>query len=281
MTSTPEDRPRSDPRFLEVGGRRLFALQLLPAGRPRGSVLYLPPFAEEMNRCRSHVAASARALTALGYRCLLLDLLGTGESEGDIAEARWERWVEDACGALQWLGDTGDEPVTLWGLRTGALLAAEVAAAQPQAVQGLLFWQPVLDGALFVNQYLRLRLASQLVQAGDKETTDSLRQRLAAGETIEVAGYPFTGAMAGSLGARKLSLGPELARLPLAWAEVVSKPAQPLSPGSRRFIDACVAAGGAPRVEAVACPMVWQLAEREEAPALRDATLRLMRGVVA
>ena len=53
------------PGFVEVAGRRLFTLEFIPGGACRGAVLYLPPFAEEMNRLRSHVAAQARALVGL------------------------------------------------------------------------------------------------------------------------------------------------------------------------------------------------------------------------
>jgi exosortase A-associated hydrolase 2 len=276
MNALAAQHPRTEAFFLELQGRRLFALQLMPTGPVRGTLLYLPPFGEEMNRCRSHVAATARGLAAQGWRCLLLDPSGTGESEGEIVDGDWGRWVDEAAGALQWLQHSGAGPVTLWGLRTGALLAAEVAARQPALVQRLLLWQPVVDGGLFVTQHLRLRLASQVVHAGDKESTESLRQRLSAGEAIEVAGYPFTGRLADALAARKLAGVPALGTLPVAWIEVVSKPEQPVTPASRRSIDAHVAAGGRVAVKTVVCPMIWQVHGREEAPALREATLHVM-----
>jgi len=269
-------RPRLDPRFLEAGGRRLFVLQVLPTGRPKGSVLYLPPFAEEMNRCRSHVAASARTLAARGWRCLLLDPFGTGESEGEMADATWTHWHEDALFAFDWLHDRGTGPVALWGLRTGALLAAEVAAARPAAVGTLLLWQPVLDGALFLNQYLRLRIASQMVHDGDKETTASIRARLSAGAHVEVAGYPLTGAMADALASKKLALSTGAVGPALAWLEVVGKPDQELLPASRRFLDAARSAGASVTVQTVVAPMIWQTYDREDAPSLPEATANLL-----
>jgi exosortase A-associated hydrolase 2 len=275
MSVSTEPRVRTEARFLEWAGRRLFTLQLSPAGTPRGSVLYLPPFNEEMNRCRSHVAATARALAARGWRCWLLDPYGTGESDGGIADATWRHWLDDAREALAALRALG-EPVTLWGIRTGGLLAAEIAAADPAAVAGLLLWQPVVDGGLFVTQHLRLKLASQVVQAGAKETTESLRERLRAGEAIEITGYPFTGTMADELAARRLADWPALAQVPVTWIEVVGKPEQALAPASRRVIEGLVAAGGQVRTETVVAPLIWQLQERDQAPALREASVRLM-----
>ena len=273
--------PRMDPRFLRVAGRRLFALQIVPAGTPRGSVLYLPPFAEEMNRCRSHVAITARTLAARGWRCMLLDPYGTGESEGSIADATWAHWQEDAHGAVEFLRAGSSEPVTLWGLRTGALLAAEIAAALPSAVSRLLLWQPVLDGATFLNQYLRLRIASQIVRDGDKETTASIRERLASGEHIEVAGYPLTSAMADALAIKKLVLPTHAGAPSIGWLELVGKAEQAASPASSRFVDASAAAGARLTFRTVVAPTIWQTYDRMDAPALPGATADLLEQLAA
>ena len=55
--------------FLLQGARgALFAAYVPPAPgtTPRGDVLYCPPFAEEMNRCRAMVSLQARALSEAG-----------------------------------------------------------------------------------------------------------------------------------------------------------------------------------------------------------------------
>lgn len=264
------------PMFLELNGRQLFALQVAPTRPCIGNVLYLPAFAEEMNRFRSHATAAARALATAGYQCLLLDPHGTGESEGEIVDGDWDAWLDDAAAAGHWLIAQNGQPLTLWGVRTGALLAAEVAAKALVEVQGLLFWQPVSDGKLFLNQYLRLRIASQLVKDTERETTDTIRARLAAGEVLEVAGYPLTGGLADSLAARRLDSLLAHAHQRIAWAEVVAKPGQPLALPSRKLLDQLQAAGTQVVSEAVSCPMVWQVHERVDAPELSVATLRLM-----
>ena len=265
------------PGFHDVNGRRLFGLSWQPAGTAKGTLLYLPPMAEEMNRCRSHVAGTARAAAARGWRCLLLDPYATGESEGDSEAADWNIWVDDTVALLSQLA-AQQGPLVLWGARTGALLAAEAARRAPEQVRHLLFWQPVLDGSLFLNQTLRLRLASQMLQDGAKETTDSLRRRLAAGDTLEVAGYPLSGRLAMALDSRKMAALREGMTLQVAWLEVVSGEGGAAAPASRKLIDTWPAPVD---LHTVACPMVWQVHDREDAPALVEGTLRLLARIAA
>lgn len=274
---------RAIPQFLHVNGRRLFGLTWQPEGPTLGTLLYLPPMAEEMNRCRSHVAATARAAAAKGWRCVLLDPYATGESEGDTDAADWDLWVTDTVSLLGQLaadgaGTDAAQPVVLWGLRSGALLAAEVAVQAPQWVQRLLFWQPVLDGNLFLNQTLRLRIASQMVHDGAKETTDTLRQRLAAGDTLEVAGYPLPGRLAMALKTRKMAALCSGLTQPVSWLEVVSAEGAPVSPASRKVIDTWPTAVA---LQTVTGPMVWQVYDREDAPNLVQGTLALLEDCAA
>lgn len=276
MTMAAPRTSNTQPLFFDLNGRRLFALHVTPTGPCTGAVLYLPPFAEEMNRCRSHVAAMARALAATGLQCLLLDPLGTGESDGDITDGDWDLWRDDAVAAARWLQTQGGQPLTLWGIRTGALLAAEVAASADVPVSRLLYWQPVLDGKMFLNQYLRLRIASQLVNDAERETTEQIRERLSGGEAIEVAGYALTGRLADALASRRLAAAKPPAGARVDWIEVVAKPEQPLALPSRKLVDTLVAAGTEVRAETVACPMIWQLHRRDDAPEIEALTLRMM-----
>jgi len=264
------------PMFLDFNGRRLFALQFHPAGPCIGAVLFLHPFSEEMNRCRSHVAEQARALAAAGLRCLLLDHHGTGESGGESTDGDWDHWVADATAAAQWLAQDSGRPMGLWGLRTGALMAAEVAESGQVAISRLLLWQPVVDGKQFVNQYLRLRIASQMVHGADRETTATIQQRLADGEVIEVAGYPLTGRLADGMAKRRLADFKSLGRARVDWLEVCGQADQPLPAGSQRVVDALQAAGCNVQPTTVAGPAFWQLAGTHTAPELQQATRRVM-----
>lgn len=269
------------PRFLTFNVRRLFTLAFAPAEQPvRQCLLYLPPFAEEMNRCRSHVAAAARALAAQGVLSLLVDPWGTGESEGDIAAPTFEDWLDDAEATWTWLREhTGLQP-GLWGMRSGALLAGmlceRLARQEAPAPECLLWWQPVLDGKLFLNQYLRLRIASQMVHDGERETTESIRALLSAGKLVEVAGYPLSGPMADTLAAAKLPSPAVLARQPVRWLELVGKAGQEAGLPARKLAEAVRGADGQVQLDTVVCPPIWQTFDREDAPDLAPATLRLL-----
>jgi exosortase A-associated hydrolase 2 len=275
MNEVLHKRFDAHPGFLEFNGRRLFAMQFLPTSTCTGAVLYLPPFAEEMNRYRQQAVAQARMFAAIGLRCLLLDPYGTGESDGRLEDGDWEAWRDDAEAAGQWLVQESGQALTVWGVRTGALLAADLAAGGRLKIARMMFWQPVVDGKVFVNQHLRLRLASQMVSNGERETTELIRRRLAAGEVIEVAGYPLTGSMASNLESRRLT-GLGAIAPTIIWVDIVAKPGQPMPVPSRRAIDELEAAGARILQSAVACPMLWQVHERAEAPELAAETLRLM-----
>jgi hypothetical protein len=60
----------------------------------------------------------------------------------------------------------------------------------PELVDRLLLWQPVLTGDVFVTQFLRLRVAAAMMNtAMPQEKTNELKSRLLNGQTLEVAGY--------------------------------------------------------------------------------------------
>src|SRR5512143_2367551 len=134
------------PQFINTPAGRLFTLYFPAHGRPRGALLYLPPLAEEMNRCRSLASAQARSLAKGGYAALLLDHFGTGDSTGELKDATWDIWHADLDAGAAWLEQQTGLPVMLWGCRLGALLAAEAASRAPERFRRLLFWQHVIDG---------------------------------------------------------------------------------------------------------------------------------------
>lgn len=81
------------------------------------ALLFLPPLFEEMNRTRALIAATMRALAALGFQSWLPDLPGTGESERALEEVSWQDWRDSAAAAFESAG-----AVASVSLRGGALL---------------------------------------------------------------------------------------------------------------------------------------------------------------
>ena len=76
----------ADAFFLDTADGPRFCLYHAPVGECRGALVYIHPFAEEMNRSRRMAALQARALTAQGFGVLLLDLHGCGDSGGDFGQ---------------------------------------------------------------------------------------------------------------------------------------------------------------------------------------------------
>src|ERR1035437_5595730 len=93
----------------------------------RGALVYVHPFAEEMNKSRRMAALQARAMARAGYAVLQIDLYGCGDSSGNFGDATWNVWIEDVRLAHDWLRRQSTIDPWLWGLRTGCLLACEVA----------------------------------------------------------------------------------------------------------------------------------------------------------
>lgn len=179
------------PLFIPNLSGALFSLYFPPVTKPLNrAILHVPAFGEEMNKSRRMLALQARAFAEHGYSVLILDLFGTGDSFGDFGEATWDIWLQNIDTAIEWLKQQGANTVTLWGLRTGALLAMDYACGNRQKIDHLLCWQPVLNGDTFVTQFLRLRVAAAIMDTNaPREKTSDLKRQLLEGQALEVAGY--------------------------------------------------------------------------------------------
>jgi exosortase A-associated hydrolase 2 len=240
-------------------------------------VLYIHPFAEEMNKARRMAALQARALAAHGLAVLQLDLHGCGDSSGDFGDARWDGWLDDIAQGCAWLRERSGRPPTLWGLRLGALLALDYAA-RDKDLASLLLWQPVLSGAACLTQFLRLRVAGDMLGSADSTSggTKALRAALAAGETLEVAGYALAPALAAALDAADATkLTPPC---PVHWIDVAAGAGGEPSPASARLAARWREAGAEVHLAQVQGEAFWATQEITECPALLEASLAALHG---
>lgn len=244
----------------------------------RAAMVYVHPFAEEMNKSRRMAALQARALAAAGVGVLQIDLAGCGDSGGELADASWQGWRDDVQQGVTWLqAQLPGAPLWLWGLRAGCLLASDVARQQPTPAH-LLLWQPPASGKPLLQQFLRLRMAAQLADSGaggGKGVTDTLRADLAAGRSVDVAGYALPAAVA--LGLEQAVLHPPASGQRLCWLEVGPREPAELLPASTLLLQRWPA-GPQVQVQAVTGPAFWQTTEIEDAPALVAATLQQVAG---
>ena len=269
---TQPGHPNATPFFLDTPDGARFCIYHAPVGECRGALVYVHPFAEEMNRSRRMAALGARALAARGHGVLLLDLHGCGDSMGDFGDASWDGWLRDIAAARAWIEARLERTAGLWGLRVGALLAVQHAQRAPVAPERLLLWQPVTVGAGYLNGFLRLRLAGELLSGGsDKGGTEALRQTLAAGESLEIGGYTLNPQLAAGLDAADArALAPRCA---IDWLEVAASAGRPPPPAAVNVATTWQMQGSRVDLRMVEGPQFWSAPETVDCPALIAATL--------
>jgi len=273
---SPHREIDATPVFLNSGTRRIFAIyygvrENAPSSR---AVLYLSPFAEEMNRSRRMATLQARALAACGISVLLLDPYGTGDSEGDFSEARLHWWLDDVATAANWLKDKGHRSIDLWGLRFGALLAAAALKQDPARFSGCLLWQPVTSGRAMLTQFLRIAVAATMGDRDKRVSTNSLRSDLKAGRSVEVAGYEVAPELANDIDNLSLESFSPGDMMQIRWFEVGPDAPKELSAGGTALVDRWREQGVTVSAEKVAGPQFWSTSDITIAPALIEATIR-------
>ncbi|MCF8154391.1 MAG: hydrolase 2, exosortase A system-associated [Rhodoferax sp.] len=267
--------------FLPVTqGQRFCLFHPAKTSTLRGLVLYVHPFAEEMNKSRHMAAVQSRALAHAGYGVLQVDLMGCGDSCGDFGDARWKIWVDDVVQAALWLRGRGSShgaspasaPLWLWGLRAGCLLGVQ-AAPRIDEPCNFLFWQPPMSGSTLLQQFLRLKLASDLLGGRQSGAMGGLRKALESGAAVEIAGYTLAPDLA--LGLQGARLAPPVASsVPrqVQWFEVSDLEPPCLHPLATDALMAWQQSGYRLERHAIAGPSFWQTSEICDIPGLIAAT---------
>jgi exosortase A-associated hydrolase 2 len=260
-----------DAFYLAVEGGECFGIYRWSVAGVAATLLYLPAFGDEMNKARAMTARAARAFAALGFGVLQIDLYGCGDSSGTHADADLDRWTANALHAIDWLRLR--EPCAdpwIWCLRAGALLAAPVLECLPDAP--LLLWQPTLSGAQHLNQLLRQKVLGAASAAdADRTRMKALRERLRAGEALEVGGYDISPRLADGLERAAFDV-PREYRGRIAWFELAPTSPPSLSPAARARAEALRARGVVVAAAALQGPGFWQSTEIEQSDALIEAS---------
>jgi exosortase A-associated hydrolase 2 len=269
------------PFFLPGATGKLFALHF-PASVPepaRGGILLLPPFAEELNKSRALIARQARALAAAGYEVLLLDLFGTGDSEGEFAQAEWPVWVDDLRRGVSWLRQRGLSCVHLWAVRAGALFVGDLAECLDPERSQLILWHPVHSGRHFATQLLRLRIAAEAQSSGTL-STEQLRQELRTRGELEIAGYAINAGMLAALEARTLETALDRAVKRIVWLDVVAAEGK-APPASAALLGRLRRPDRETCYQSVVGEPFWGTVEIVALPGLIKATGMLLAGTAA
>jgi exosortase A-associated hydrolase 2 len=229
MTGSVAVAGRPTGAFMSSGSGRRFVLHVpCNPDRSRDYVIFVAPFAEEMNKARRMWSLLSQRLARHGIGSVMIDFVGTGDSEGELDGVRIADWLEDLAHAELFARDSGARSISWCALRFGALLNAAYLAkhshADVSSTQGaVVWWQPVLSGRVMLTQFLRLKLAASLHGEGkERETPNRLREQLQAGRMVEVAGYPLSKALVSDIDELELtSFVPSVARS-VHWFEIVT-----------------------------------------------------------
>jgi len=281
MKGFPRNLP-AESFFLKTESGDRFCLYHVPHPNKEchGVFIYVHPFGDEMNKSRRMVALQARAFAAMGFGVLQMDLFGCGDSHGEFGNASWDIWKQDLGIARSWLENRTTAPISLWGLRLGALLALDFARSSAQMIDKIILWQPVISGELFLTQFLRLRLANEMLAGGLEKTTgtQAMRSSLAVGERFEVAGYELTSELAAAIdGLRAIKL--IVSKVPVHWFETVSESGRTMPPAGTKVVRAWEKEGSNLHVHLVPCLPFWATQEISECPELISATARILSKV--
>lgn len=269
---------RFTPFFLPGPSGKLFAVyhSSRPVADNTINFVYVPPFAEELNRSRRMASLQAQELASRGIGVLLLDLFGTGDSEGDFRDATWQAWTGDVEAAISWLKDQGSARTGLWGTRLGGLLAMAVACRSAE-IEHVILWSPVASAWASLKQFLRIQLATSMESSERRQNTEVLRERLAAGETIEVAGYALTPALATSLEMAELTSFPPPPKVAVDWFELVAEEELPSPPAARTVVQNWHQQGAQISLRTAVGKPFWSLQSITVASRLIEATSALFK----
>jgi alpha-beta hydrolase superfamily lysophospholipase len=127
---------------------------LHPAAGRRG-VLICSTMGDEALNVYRPLAFLAEQFAAAGSPTLRLEYYGAGDSGGEDGEpGRFQTWLNGIAAGVRWLRETcGVGPVTLVGVRVGAVLAAR-AACDLDDIEALVLLSPVPSGRRFLRELI-------------------------------------------------------------------------------------------------------------------------------
>ena len=188
--------------------------------------VFCHPLAEEKLWAHRAFVSFARELAAAGHPVLRFDYRGNGDSDGAFSDCSLASLAQDVRAAIAQVRlMTGVQMVTLLGLRAGATLACIVAAQNDPGIDRLILWAPIVDGARYMQDLLRINLTTQM--ATDKEVRydrEALVEQMRQGSTVNVDGYEMTYRLYENLTAIKLTALPQVFAGPCLIAQVDRHP---------------------------------------------------------
>ena len=143
-------------------GDRIFSFLHTVEQKSDLGVIFCAPFGEEKSRSYRTLTKFARYLEKSNIPSMRFDSKGCGDSDGELHDMTIESQVLDTCDAIsRFVEQTQVKRVVLVGLRFGATIAA-LAAEKDSRVEKLVLLSPVIRGAHYWREILRLKQFSSI-----------------------------------------------------------------------------------------------------------------------
>lgn len=178
--------------FIEGLKGPLFTLSRGPKNA-EDCTLIIPPFGEEMNRCRRLMNDLARALATQKHQAVILDLYATGESSGDLKDCRWQDWCADIRTVHHHVSAQGARRINFIAIRLGALLCLDALHRFNLDFENIHLIAPEFSAQRFFTQLFRSKIiADEFANSQFKRSSSPSphpRDELLSQSSINVMGY--------------------------------------------------------------------------------------------
>lgn len=241
---------------------------------PRLGVVLCSPFGEEASRTHRFFYVLADRLSRAGIDALRFDYYGTGDSAGEDGEGDLDGWAADLRAAHEELRRRSRASrIAFLGARLGATVAIRAARdAAPGTVSRLLAWEPIVDGAGYLDA-LRTRRIGALESAYSVPNTSWRRQ--AAGDPMVFIDETVSFAVSSTLRRQLAELTPDTLALPGSVDTVVI--ADPTDALVQRWAHAQRDRGAPVRPIGLDSTLGWLSDERaHQAPVPRQVLQRIL-----
>lgn len=175
------------PLFFGPADRPLFGCCTATAANRQTNLgfVFCPPVGPDYYQTHRALRLLATRLNSLGFGGLRFDYHGCGDSAGSSEESRLGDWLADIATAVDELRRRGAARIGLVGLRLGAALALLGAAERCEA-DGLVLWDPILDGRSYLGELEeQQRAMTHDLEIRAEPPSKSVKQ-------IEALGFPLS-----------------------------------------------------------------------------------------
>jgi len=168
-------------------GEKSLYVSVYDNGASRWLVI-VPPLFEELARTRKLLVNAAREFAGAGFNVVRFDYYGTGLSEGRFEDFTPSQATRDLEKVVSFCRERGAQKISLLGFRYGAYLAAQYASRFQ--VERVVVWEPVLDPAAYMAEFLKSTAVDQIMTYGEvRFSQKELMDQLSRDGRILVSGY--------------------------------------------------------------------------------------------